>query len=118
LPGGSSARADAFSPRRADLDLENDLWVRAQADEQGELKSIRLGDAPVSDLAALSDRLRRYVQILEGRPLRVRLVADDGLRYEDAARLMTACTSAGASSIRLADPSILNPSPSESRGPQ
>jgi biopolymer transport protein ExbD len=108
LPGASMGRAEAFSPRRVDSDLENDLWVRAQADELGDLKAIRLGDASVPDLPSLGERLQRYIQILDGRPLRVRLVADDGLRYEEAARVMTVCSAAGVSSIRLADPSTLN----------
>jgi biopolymer transport protein ExbD len=66
----------------------------------------------VPDLAALGDRLRRYTQILEGRPLRVRLVADDGLRYEEAARVIATCSAAGVAAIRLADPGSA-PSPSE-----
>jgi hypothetical protein len=32
------------------------------------------------------------------------LLADDQLRYEEAARIVGACTTAGVSSIRLADP--------------
>ena len=63
-----------------DADLENDLLVRAEANELGDLKAVRLGEARVPDLATLGVRLRRYIRLLEGRPLRVRLVADDQLR--------------------------------------
>ena len=61
------------------------------------------------DLDTLGDRLRRYTKILEGRPLRVRLVADDGLRYEQAARVIATCSSAGVAAIRLADPGRREP---------
>ena len=56
------------------------------------------------DAEALGDRLRRYAPVLEGQPLRVLLVADDRLRYEEAARLIGACSAAGVAAIRLADP--------------
>ena len=46
-----------------------------------------------------------YKQVLGGRPLRVVLVADDALRYEEAAGLIGVCSSAGVTSVRLADPS-------------
>jgi biopolymer transport protein ExbD len=59
----------------------------------------------VPDAEALGDRLGRYASVLEGKPLRVLLVADDRLRYEEAARLIGACSSAGVSTVRLADPS-------------
>ncbi len=104
MPGAARGQADPIRPRREDSDLENDLWIRAEADDLGELKSLRLGEAVVPDLDALGDRLRRYTKILEGRPLRVRLVADDGLRYEQAARVIATCSAAGVAAIRLADP--------------
>lgn len=104
LPGSARGQARATPPRRADLDLENDLKIRAEADDLGELKALRLGDAPLADLEALADRLRRYSAVLEGRPLRVRLLADDRLRYEVAARIIGTCNAAGVASIRLADP--------------
>ncbi len=91
LPGASRGRADQPTPRRVDTDIENDLFVRAQADDLGDLKALRLGEAVVPDLSTLTERLGRYAEILEGRPLRVRLVADDGLRYEEAARILAAC---------------------------
>ncbi len=108
LPGApqGQARPDA-TPRRADLDLENDLIIRAESDELGGLKSLRLGEATLPDLDALADRLRRYGTVLDGRPLRVRLVADDGLRYEEAAKIVAICSSLGVASVRLSDPSAL-----------
>jgi hypothetical protein len=61
----------------------------------------------VPDLPTLGQRLKRYVEILEGRPLRVRLVADDHLRYEQAARLLAACSAAGVVNVRSAAPGSL-----------
>jgi biopolymer transport protein ExbD len=104
LPGSPQGQARATPPRRTDLDLENDLKIRAEADELGDLKSLRLGDTPLPDLDALADRLRRYAAILDGRPLRVRISADDRLRYEEAARIIGTCNAVGVASIRLANP--------------
>ncbi len=104
LPGSSQGQARTTPPRRTEIELENDLKIRAQADDLGDLKSIQLGDTPLPDLEALSDRLRRYAAILEGRPLRVRITADDRLRYEVAARIIGICNKAGVSSIRLGNP--------------
>ena len=95
-----------------DADLENDLLVRAEADDLGDLSALRLGEAMLPDLPALGDRLRRYTVLLGNRPLRVRLVADDRLRYEPAARIIATCSAAGVASVRLARPgviSLLNP---------
>ena len=104
LPGAARGQAEPPPARRADTDLENDLFVRVEADDLGDLRSIRLGEAVVPDLTTLGDRLRRYVEIMEGRPLRVRLVADDHLRYEEAARVLAACSAAGVANVRLAEP--------------
>ena len=104
LPGAPRGQARVTPPRRTELDLENDLQIRAEADDLGDLKSLRLGDTPLPDLGALADRLRRYAKVLEGRPLRVRISADDRLRYEEAARIIGTCNTVGVSSIRLADP--------------
>jgi len=111
LPGASRGQARATPPRRADLDLENDLKIRAEADDLGDLKALRLGDGPIADLDALADRLRRYASVLEGRPLRVRLLADDRLRYEVAAGIIGICNAVGVASIRLADPGASAPGP-------
>ncbi len=107
LPGAPRGQARATPPRRSELDLENDLKIRAEADELGDLKSLRLGDTPLPDLDALADRLRRYTAILGGKPLRVRISADDRLRYEVAARIMGICNAVGVASIRLADPATV-----------
>ncbi|WP_250846957.1 ExbD/TolR family protein [Aquisphaera insulae] len=102
LPAAPEGRARPGAVRSVDADLENDLLIRAEADDLGDLKALRLGDATLPDLSALADRLHRYAALLRGRPLRVRLVADDRLRYEPAARIVATCSAAGVSSIRLA----------------
>jgi biopolymer transport protein ExbD len=101
LPGSPQAatRKPALPPD--ELDLETDLVVRAEADGRGVLKALRLGEVSLPGAEALEDRLRRYAAVLEGRPLRVALVADDHLVYEEAARLVGACSSAGVTTIRL-----------------
>ncbi len=105
LPGRSVGQARAEVAPPDELDLETDLLVRAEANAQGGLRLLTLSGSPVDDPAALGDRLRRYASLLKGRALRVRLVADDALRYELAARLIGAINLAGVSSIRLAGPS-------------
>ncbi|GAC1451591.1 MAG: hypothetical protein NVSMB9_36590 [Isosphaeraceae bacterium] len=107
LPHSAVGEARPESTSRVDSDLENDLWVRVESDDLGDLKALRLGEATLPDLATLSNRLRRYAEVLEGRSLRVRLVADDGLRYEEAARVLAACSSAGVASIRLTTPTAV-----------
>ncbi|AMV40351.1 ExbD/TolR family protein [Planctomyces sp. SH-PL62] len=90
--------------RTVDVDLENDVLIRAEADDLGDLKALRLGEAPVPDLAQLGQRLRRYVELLGNRPLRVRLIADDRLLYEPAARIIAVCSASGVAAVRLAPP--------------
>lgn len=109
LPGAPQGEARPVPARHVDSDLENDLWVRAEANDLGDLKALRLGDAALPDLPTLGERLRRYAGLLEGRALRVRLVADDRLRYEEAARIMATCSAAGVSAIRLSDPASATP---------
>ncbi len=104
LPSAPQGEARPQRTRNVDSDLENDLLIRAEADELGDLKALRLGEAPLPDLSTLGSRLRRYIQLLEGRPLRVRLVADDRLRYEPAAQIIATCETAGVSAIRLSPP--------------
>jgi biopolymer transport protein ExbD len=104
LPGAPGGQARVTPPKRTELDLENDLKIRVEADELGDLKSLRLGETLLPNLDALADRLRRYAKVLEGRPLRVRISADDRLRYETAAQIMGTCNAVGVASIRLADP--------------
>lgn len=116
LPTRVEGRAPLRTSRRADTDLENDLLVRAEADDLGELKSLRLGEALIPDIATLGQRLRRYTRILEGRGLRVRLVADERLRYEPAARIIATCSAAGVASIRLTPPGGVGTMPSATPG--
>ncbi len=118
LPARSEGRAQPRKSRRVDTDLENDLLVRAEADDLGDLKALRLGEATVPDLPTLGRRLRRYTQLLEGRALRVRLVADDRLRYEPAAQIIATCSASGVASIRLSPPGATPalPAPAD-RGP-
>jgi biopolymer transport protein ExbD len=104
LPGAPRGKAEPSPLRRVDTDLENDLFVRVTASDLGDIASIRLGESVLPDLNTLGVRLARYVEILEGRPLRVRLVADDHLRYEEAARVLAACSAAGVANVRLAEP--------------
>ena len=85
-------------------DLENDLVVRAEADPAGGLKSLKLGESPLSNAIALRAKLDQYAALLSGKPLRVVLVADENLLYGEAADLVGACTAAGVSSLRLAPP--------------
>lgn len=104
LPSGAKGEARPAPLDRVDSDLENDLWVRVESDELGDLKSLRLGESVLPDIDTLGERLRRYAEVLDGKPLRVRLVADDSLRYEEAAQVMAACNAAGVSAIRLTSP--------------
>ena len=115
LPGESTGKGQPAASRRVDTDLENDLWIRLQADDLGDLRSIQLGEAALPDLPTLGERLGRYVQIMENRPLRVRLVADDRLRYEEVARVIAVCSAAGVATVRLTDPSI-QPVPAPTSG--
>ena len=103
LPGTPEGRAPRVT-LKVDSDFENDLWIRIEANDLGDMKAIRLGDSEVPDLPTLGRRLKRYGELLRNRPLRVRLAADDRLRYEEAARVLTTCDAAGIESIRLADP--------------
>ena len=104
--------------RNVDTDLENDLLIRAEADDLGDLKALRLDEAPLPDLATLGKRLRRYTELLDGRPLRIRLVADDRLRYEPAARIIATCSAAGVAAIRLTQPGATPPLPGGGPKPQ
>jgi biopolymer transport protein ExbD len=103
LPSKPDGRARPDSAR-VESELENDLLIRAEADELGDLKALKLGEAPIPGPDVLGNRLRRYARILGNRPLRVRIAADDRLRYEPAARIIAACSAAGVASVRLAPP--------------
>ncbi len=97
-PGGDRPSA------AEELGLETDLVVRARADAGGRLAALSLAGTPVPSPERLGERLREYVGLLESQPIRVRLVADDTLSYEEAARLIGQMNLAGVSSIRLAAP--------------
>ena len=84
-----------------DLGLETDLEVRAEANDRGDLIALRLGPTAIADPDQLGDRVRSYVEALGDRPVRVRLLADDRLRYEVTARLLGQLDLAGVSAIRL-----------------
>ena len=105
LPTAAKGEAKPGPASKVDFELENDLWVRVEADDLGDMKALRLGESTLPDIATLAERLVRYAEVLDGRPLRVRLVADDGLRYEEAARVMAACSASGVASIRMTTPS-------------
>ena len=90
--------------RADDDDLDDSLTVIARGDPAGALRSLHLGGAPMSGVDTLETALRRYASLLNGRPLRVRIVADASLKYEHAARVLGACSSAGASSLSLVEP--------------
>ncbi|HEX8202703.1 MAG TPA: biopolymer transporter ExbD [Isosphaeraceae bacterium] len=84
--------------------LETDLVLRAAADARGGLATLTLNGTELRGAVELADRLRRYGTVLEGKALRVLIVADDRLRYEEAAGLIGACAEAGVAAVRLADP--------------
>jgi biopolymer transport protein ExbD len=118
LPSASRGEAQPVPVRNVDTDLENDLLIRAEADDLGDLMALRLEDARLPDLVTLGKRLRRYTELLEGRPLRVRLVADDRLRYELAARIIAICSASGVTAIRLTQPGATPPLPGGGPKPQ
>jgi biopolymer transport protein ExbD len=96
LPGADRGEAHRTPARNVDSDLENDLLVRAEADDLGDLKALRLGEAPLPDL----------------------LVADDRLRYEPVVRIIATCSAAGAAAIRLTQPGATPPLPGGGTKPE
>lgn len=78
-----------------------DLRVEARADPSGGLRSLRLGQVDLPSAEALLVRLRERITQAPSRPLRVTIAAEDGLSYDEAARLIGACSQAGAGTIRL-----------------
>jgi biopolymer transport protein ExbD len=107
LPGSIAEAGRPAPPVETDSDLETDLVVRAQASELGDLASLTLLGSSVPDATALKERLTRYVAVMSEQPVRIRLLADESLRYEEAAKLIAACSSAGVQSIRLGGPDEL-----------
>jgi biopolymer transport protein ExbD len=118
-PRTLQARAAATRAAKSDADVESDLLIRAEADERGELRRLQLGEARIPDLGTLANRLRRYTRLLRGAPLRVRLLADDHLRYEPAVQIIATCTSAGVATVRLTRPGTAprTPQPGIDSGP-
>lgn len=106
LPAAPAALPAAPSSSAAGMPdlagLETDLVIDAAADADGRLKTLRLAGAPLDSPGALADRLRRYVQVVGGKPVRVTIAADSRLLYRDAAPLIGACTAAGVAAVRLA----------------
>jgi len=117
LPTSSQGNGQLTPARNVDTELENNLLIRAEADDLGDLKALRLGEARLPDLVTLGNRLRRYVQLLEGEPLRVRLVADDNLRDEPVVRIITTCSAAGIAAIRLTQLGTMPPVPGDGKRP-
>lgn len=97
----NAPRGRVLAPRPDDSDLENDLQIRATADDRGGLSSLRLGETAVRDAGDLQERVRQYARLMSGKGLRVSFIAPDALRYEEAARIVGACEAAGVTSIRL-----------------
>ena len=104
LPASEKGQAKPKITQESPIDLENDLVVSAHADEKGRLIKLQLGEADVKSPEELGKRLLKYAALMEGKPLKIRLVGDDRLRYEEAARIIGECSSAKVESIRLAEP--------------
>ncbi len=111
LPGAPEGLATPRPTRVEEQDLDTDLIVQAKADEFGDLAALTLAGSEVPSTVELETRLRRYATLLRGEPIRVRILADDSLRYEEAARIIGAATAAGASAIRLSGPGDSGPNP-------
>lgn len=103
LPVTDSKNTDIVPSNDVDI-LETDLTLHADSDGNGALRSLRLGAVEIKGVDVLETRLRKYRKLLDDRPLRIRLIADAKLRYGDAARVIGACSAAGATSIRLPEP--------------
>jgi biopolymer transport protein ExbD len=109
LPGAEKGTAVVTERVPAIDDLETNLPVRAEASTDGTLKSLTLGATRLASPSELEARLRRYHGMLEGKPLRIQLLADDTLQYEEAARVIGACAAAGIDTIRLIEPAMRLP---------
>jgi biopolymer transport protein ExbD len=100
LPRGDGPPATPID----DLDLGESVLLRATADANGNLASLTMGENTLADAVALEDRLTRYAEVIRPAALRIRLWADDSLRYDEAARLIASCSKSGASAIQLVGP--------------
>lgn len=102
LPGAASGRT---SPGESSSVVEDTLTVAARSDDRGRLEGLKLDDLELKDLRELSNRLARYKAAIEPKPLRVIFRADEGLKYEEAARIIEACSAVGLGTLSLAEPS-------------
>ena len=119
LPAASRGEAHPTPARNVDTDLENDLLVRAEADDLGELKALRLGEAPLPDLATLGKAAPPLQGAARG-PAAARSTWSPtiALRYEPAARIIATCSAAGVAAIRLTQPGATPPLPRGGAKPQ
>jgi biopolymer transport protein ExbD len=97
LPTMDETGASAATPSSGDFVLV------ARADQSGKLLSLDLNNRPLLGSNELYEVLRDRVRP-RVKTLKVAIVADDRLRYEEAAKLLGACSAAGVDSVRLADP--------------
>lgn len=100
---GGQAKSDTSLSVIPKIDIANDLRITATADGNGNLVSLKLGLADVPDIKTLGDRLTRYRKLLENKPLKVVLMADPGLTYDQAAQIIAAAQAAGAETIHLGE---------------
>ena len=100
---GGQARSESRIATVPKVDISNDLRVTVTANEEGLLVGVKLGLADVPDLSTLQDRLSRYRKLLDDKPLKIVLMADPRLRYDDAARIIAAAQAAGAKTIHLSE---------------
>lgn len=100
---GGQAKSDTSLSVIPKIDIANDLRITATADPSGNLVSLKLGLADVPDIKTLGDRLTRYRKLLENKPLKVVLMADPGLVYDQAAQIFAAAQAAGAETIHLGE---------------
>jgi biopolymer transport protein ExbD len=108
---GGRARSETAVTTVPKIDISNDLKITAIANDEGALVGLKLGQADIADVSTLTDRLTRYRKLLEDKPLKVLLVADPRLVYEEAARLIAAAQSAGAETIHLAETPVVRVKP-------
>lgn len=100
---GGQARLDPSQTGLSQVDISNDLRIIATSDPSGNLVSLKLGLSDVADIPTLADRLTRYRKLLEDKPLKIVLIADSLLLYDEAARIIAAAQAAGAETIHLGE---------------
>jgi biopolymer transport protein ExbD len=80
------------------------LRLRAVADEQGGLKSLRLGDTELVDPQRLPELLQRASE--DASAISLTIVADDALKYKLVALILSLCSQVELDQIRLSDPEL------------